>query len=137
VRAFEAGESMTRAWEAPVTHAAGLRVPSPFAGRQILQAIRESQGGAFAVSEESIVEAQRLLARLEGLWVSPEAASTVAALSCLRDRRALERRDRVVLISTGSGLKNDPPKTPGAVDLPGDVAASIAEIRRRIEEPAS
>lgn len=132
VRAFESGESMTRAWERPVTHAAGLRVPSPFAGRQILQAIRERQGGAIAVSEVEIVEAQRLLARLEGLWVSPEAASTVASLLRLRDRRALDRYERVVLISTGSGLKNDPPVIPEPVDLTGDVAASVAEIRAHI-----
>ena len=37
VKAFHAGAETTTAWENPTTHAAGLRVPSPFAGRQMLQ----------------------------------------------------------------------------------------------------
>ena len=41
-------------WENPTTHAAGLRVPSPFAGRQMLRILRESGGDAVAVSERAI-----------------------------------------------------------------------------------
>src|SRR5712664_3222497 len=67
VNAFHAGAETTTAVENPTTHAAGLRVPSPFAGRQMLTILRESGGDAVAVSERAIVEAQRLLARLEGI----------------------------------------------------------------------
>jgi threonine synthase len=72
--------------------AAGLRVPSPFAGRQMLKILRDSDGDAVAVSERAITEAQRLLARLEGIWTSPEGARLVAALGSLKDRGASPRR---------------------------------------------
>ncbi|MGH7279789.1 MAG: threonine synthase, partial [Candidatus Rokuibacteriota bacterium] len=75
VKALAEGAETTAAWENPVTHASGLRVPSPFAGRQMLRILRETGGGAFAVSERAIVDAQRLLARLEGIWTAPEGAA--------------------------------------------------------------
>ena len=84
VKAFHAGAENTTAWENPTTDAAGLRVPSPFAGRQMLRVLRESGGGAVAVSERAIVEAQHRLARLEGVWTSPEGAALVAALGMMK-----------------------------------------------------
>src|SRR5262249_44696345 len=83
--AWAKGEETTAVWEPPVTDAPGLRVPSPFAGRQMLRILRETGGHGRAVSEAAIVEAQRLLARLEGVWTSPEAAAAVAALIQMRD----------------------------------------------------
>ena len=44
VTAFHSGAENTTPWENPTTHAAGLRVPSPFAGRQMLRILRETQG---------------------------------------------------------------------------------------------
>jgi threonine synthase len=131
VRAWREGAETTAAWEDPATHAAGLRVPSPFAGRQMLRVIRETGGEAVAVSEEAIREGQRLLARLEGVWTAPEAAATVAALLELTERRAVTRDARVVLVLTGAGIKNDPPPLAAPVDLAGsdeEVAASVAEV---------
>src|SRR5947209_2168140 len=46
VKAFVEGAETTTAWDNPTTHAAGLRVPSPFAGRQLLRLLREPGGGA-------------------------------------------------------------------------------------------
>src|SRR5262245_58392160 len=126
VRAWEAGKETTTAWENPVTHAAGLRVPSPFAGRQMLKVIRDTGGEAIAVDEAAIAEAQRRLARLEGVWTAPEAAATVAALATMKDAGRLAGNPRVVLVLTGAGIKNDPPALPGATDLVG-VAATDAD----------
>src|SRR5438445_319506 len=49
VKALAEGAETTTAWDNPTTHAAGLRVPSPFAGRQMLRLLRETAGGAVAV----------------------------------------------------------------------------------------
>src|SRR5438445_5694 len=68
VRASLDGGETTTAGESPTTHAAGLRVPSPFAGRQMLRVLRETGGGAVAVSETGIQWAQRLVAPLEETW---------------------------------------------------------------------
>jgi len=130
VKAFHAGAATTTAWENPTTHAAGLRVPSPFAGRQMLDILRATKGDALAVSERQIVEAQRLLARLEGIWTAPEAAALVAALGMLRDAGRVTAAERVVLVLTGAGIKYAPPETPTPVDLEGSDAEIVAQARR-------
>src|SRR5438445_737629 len=109
VKAFHDGADTTAAWESPTTHAAGLRVPSPFAGRQMLKILRDTGGDAVAVSERAIQDAQRLLGRLEGVWTSPEGAALVAALGVLKERRDISADARVVLVLTGAGIKYDPP----------------------------
>jgi len=132
VKAWREKAETTTPWEAPVTDAPGLRVPSPFAGRQILQALRESGGDALAVSEGEIVEAQMLLARLEGIWTAPEAAATVAGLLRLRDLGRLEPAARIVLLLTGTGMKNPPPPVKAPVAVDGSETTLAAEIRRAI-----
>jgi threonine synthase len=132
VRAFHAGAEMTTAWENPTTHAAGLRVPSPFAGRQMLKILRDTRGDAVAVTDDAIREAQRRLARLEGVWTSPEGAALVAALETLKGRGAVTADTRVVLVLTGAGIKYDPPPLSPAVDLTGSEDDIVAAVRRAI-----
>jgi threonine synthase len=129
IKAFHEGAATTTAWENPTTDAAGLRVPSPFAGRQMLRILRESDGDAIAVSERAIVEAQRLLARLEGVWTSPEGAALVAALAIMKDRGQVAAEARVVIMLTGAGIKNPPPELPTPIDLAG----SDEEIRVAVQ----
>jgi threonine synthase len=134
VKAWREGADTTTPWETPVTHAAGLRVPSPFAGRQMLKILRETGGGALAVSERAIAESQRLLARVEGIWTAPEAAALVAALSQLQDTGQVTRDAEVVLVLTGAGIKNEPPALPPPIDLRGaddEVAARVREVLTR------
>src|SRR5262245_14563456 len=50
VRAFEAGAARAEFFQNAATIAAGLRVPGPFADREILSALRASGGTAIAVS---------------------------------------------------------------------------------------
>src|SRR5438093_1023057 len=132
VKAFHDGAETTAVWENPTTHAAGLRVPSPFAGRQMLKILRDTRGDAIAVSEGAIEDAQRLLRPLEGLWTSPEAAALVAAPGQMKDRGAVAADARMVLVLTGSGIKYDPPPLPAAVDLAGSDDAIVAAVRRAL-----
>ena len=132
VKAFHAGAENTTAWENPVTDAAGLRVPSPFAGRQMLRVLRESGGGAIAVSERAIVEAQHRLARLEGVWTSPEGAALVAALGMMKAAGQVAADTRVVIMLTGAGIKYTPPELPTPVDLAGGDEEVRAAVRRAL-----
>jgi threonine synthase len=132
VKAFLDGAETTSAWENPTTHAAGLRVPSPFAGRQMLRVLRESGGGAVAVSERAIADAQRLLARLEGIWTAPEGAALVAALAQLKDRGEVTAEARVVLVLTGTGIKYEPPPLPAPTELSGSDDEITAQVRRAL-----
>jgi threonine synthase len=129
VRAWRDGAETTVAWANPVTAAAGLRVPSPFAGRQMLTILRATGGGAVAVSEEAIADAQARLARLEGVWTAPEAAALVAALARLQDAGEVTRETEVVLVLTGAGIKYAPPTLPPPVDLAGTDEEIAARVR--------
>jgi threonine synthase len=132
VRAFEDRAETTSMWENPVTYAAGLRVPGPFAGRQMLRILRETAGGALAVSEDEIVEAQKLLARVEGIWTAPEAAAALAALVRLRASGDVAPGDRVVLVLTGAGIKYVPPPLAAAIHLEGPPDEVLATVRRAV-----
>jgi threonine synthase len=105
VRAYEAGETVTSAWENARTAALGLRVPAPFAGALILRAVRESGGTALAVEEEELLDGMSELAAGTGILACPEGGATLAALRRLRASGEIGPRDRVVLYNTGSGLK--------------------------------
>ncbi|MEM2236019.1 MAG: threonine synthase [Nitrososphaerota archaeon] len=83
-----------------------IAVRQPMLGELCLKALRESNGYALAVSERRILEATRLLAKCEGIFAEPAAASTIAALKVALEDRIIERSDKVVCIITGAGLKD-------------------------------
>jgi threonine synthase len=104
VRAFEAGADKCEAWQDPETIAAGLRVPSPLGGALMLKALKESMGGAVAVSDQALTEGQRQLSTLEGVDACPEGGAAVAAVKVLVERGRLPRDERVVVFNTGAGV---------------------------------
>ena len=105
VKAFQAGASFCDFWLGAQTVASGLRVPKSFADRIILANIRESNGTAVAVSDSAILEFQKNLAALEGIFAAPEGAATLAALKKLIQQNWINKDESVVLFNTGSGLK--------------------------------
>jgi threonine synthase len=109
VRAFEQGTRHADPWSDARTIAAGIRVPSAIGDYLVLDALRDSGGTAVAVSDDEIVEAQRVLARDAGLYASPEGAATYAALRPLRRNGFLDGTEHVVLFNTAMGLKYPPP----------------------------
>ena len=104
VRAFEAGADHAEPWVDAWTLASGLRVPSPFADRLILKAVKESGGTAVAVSEEEMLDGMADLAEAEGCLACPEGGATLAALRQLRASGEIAAESRVVVYNTGSGL---------------------------------
>ena len=98
----------------------------------MLRILRETGGHGRAVSEREIVEAQKLLARMEGIWTAPEAAAAVAAVIQMKDERWLEAGARVVMVLPGAGIKTAPPSLPDPVHLDGDEAEVLARMKRAI-----
>lgn len=105
IKAFETGARFCDFWTNAHTIASGLRVPKSFADALILNDLRESNGTAVAVSDESILEAQRQLGMHEGIFPAPEGAATLAALKVLLQQKWISPDENVVLFNTGSGLK--------------------------------
>lgn len=88
------------------THVSGLQVAVLFDGPGAVEAVSRSGGHLTEVDDEAIDEAQRLLARDEGLLVEPAGATAFAgALADAREGR-LSPADRVVLVATGAGWKD-------------------------------
>ena len=105
VKAFQQGATFCDFWTGAQTIASGLRVPKSFADHLILQDIYDSEGTAIAVSDQSILESQKQLARMEGIFAAPEGAATLAALKELIQQGWVHPEERIVLFNTGSGLK--------------------------------
>jgi threonine synthase len=103
VHAFEAGASRTEPWPNPETRAAGLCVPNPLGGELMLRALRETGGGALAVTDDAMEEGRARMAVLEGVDASPEGGATVTALEVLLGRHEIHAGESVVLFNTGAG----------------------------------
>ncbi|MGH2347863.1 MAG: threonine synthase [bacterium] len=88
------------------TLADGIAVGTPRNWRKALAAVRASDGTIVTVTDEEIMDAMRLLARLTGVWGEPAALAGVAALPHLRDRGLIGPRERVLVLLTGHGLKD-------------------------------
>ncbi len=104
-RAFAAGETFASPWEGAFTVAAGLRVPQAIGDFLILQALRESDGTAIAVSDEALIAARYNMASNEGVFACPEGGAALAALNTLLVQGLIRHDETVVLFNTGTGLK--------------------------------
>ena len=103
VQAFATGADRATPWQDPVTHAAGLRVPSPLGDRLVLRALRESAGDAAAASEDAIRAGTRRLAQTTGIDAAPEGGCALVVTEQLVREGRLAADAEVVLFNTGSG----------------------------------
>ncbi|GBC69699.1 Threonine synthase [archaeon HR01] len=95
--------------ESPRTIASAIRIGKPVNWLKALRAIRESEGLVEKVSDEMILEAQRLLASGEGIGVEPASAASLAGVKKLREQGLLDRSETVVCVATGHALKDPNP----------------------------
>ena len=84
--------------------ATAIRIGNQANWKKALKAVEESKGLLESVSDREILNAQKLLASKEGIFVEPASASSLAGLIKLRDK--IEDDESVVLITTGHGLKD-------------------------------
>jgi threonine synthase len=89
----------------PQTIATAIRIGNPASWQPAIAARDESGGLIEAVTDDDILEAYRLLARREGLFVEPASAASLAGLLKLA-RAGRLRGGRAVAILTGHGLKD-------------------------------
>jgi len=107
IRALRQGKSFNELepekW--PRSIASGLLDPYPWDGDAAIEAVRKTGGTGVAVSDEEILEAVKMLARLEGIFAEPSGAVGVAALKKMLEEGTIDRGDKTVILITGSGLK--------------------------------
>src|SRR5216683_4128443 len=105
VDAYNNGKTEVAEWRTPRTIAKGLKIPKPLAGSWILRCLRESRGIALKVSDVEIHKAMVNVAKRDGLLVEPSSAAALAAMPKLDATGSIDKKDSVVVIATGSGLK--------------------------------
>ena len=108
VAAFEGREWTPYEGEA-TSKANGIGVPRQPRPEALLEAAKDSGGSFVAVSEDSILSWQRLLAELEGLLVEPTSSIVLGAAQNLKERGVIKEGDRVLLPLTGFGIKEPIP----------------------------
>ncbi|MGI9626556.1 MAG: threonine synthase [Longimicrobiales bacterium] len=105
VKAWEDGSEHADTWENATTYASGLRVPGAVGDFLILNALRESNGGAVAVPDPEMAEWVDVVGASTGIFAAPEGGAVAAAVPRLKGMGLIDPSDEVVLFNTGSGLK--------------------------------
>ena len=85
---------------------AELEESEPVFLKSAARAVRDSHGFGVKVSAKEAIKATGELARTEGIFAEPAAASVVAALRKIGEQELLPKESRIVCIITGTGLKD-------------------------------
>ena len=93
-------------WEHPQSVASGLMDPYPWDGDAAIKTLRDSSGAAVRVTDEEILDAEKTLAKKEGIFAEPSGAAALAGLIKLVSEGRIPQDDTIVVEITGSGLKD-------------------------------
>ncbi len=135
-------DACLRAWESGTNHlpriAATTRADSisadfPRDGHKAVRAVRETGGAFVRVSDDQILAAIPELAQGCGVFAEPAAAAAWAGTKQALADGLIAADERVVVISTGSGLK-DVPAAMGSVGEARVIGKDVAELRQVLAE---
>jgi threonine synthase len=123
----------------PKTIATAIKIGNPASWKEAVAARDESKGVIDTVSDDEILEAYKLLASQEGVFVEPASAASVAGILKLakkgffNERRTTndERRIRIVCVLTGHGLK-DPDRAIASVKPPRAIEPKLDLILKEM-----
>jgi threonine synthase len=108
--------------EQPSTIATAIRIGNPASWQQALDARDESGGEIQSVTDRQILQAYRLLAQKEAVFVEPASAASVAGLLQAHAEGLIDPGQRIVCTVTGNGLK-DPDWAIAGAPKPVTIAA--------------
>ncbi|HIC96743.1 TPA: threonine synthase [Candidatus Bipolaricaulota bacterium] len=106
--------------------------------RDIVKAVKyvsAAKGSFISVSDEEILRAIEELAERTGVFAEPAAAAAYAGFLRLADQGRLSKSDRVVVMITGSGLKDiAAAREAASAKGPYTIGASLEELERALKE---
>jgi len=132
VDAIKADEGTVTPETDPETVATAIRIGDPVNGPKALRAIRRTGGDAEGVTDDEIVEAQKMLARKEGIGVEPASATSIAGLKKMVENGDIDSDETVVSVVTGHILK-DPEEAAEVSEKPIEVSAKYDELVKLVE----
>ncbi len=108
VKAFRESTSPReiQCWASPNTCAGGCIDPFPWDADTAIPAVKRTGGVAETVTDPEILEAQKILARKEGIFAEPTGSVGLAGLLKMLDAGIFDRSDVIVVEVTGGGLKD-------------------------------
>jgi len=116
--------------EKPETIATAIKIGNPASWREAEAARDESGGLITTVTDDEILDAYRLLASVEGVFVEPASAASVAGVRKLAERGYFNAdAGAIVCTLTGHGLK-DPDR---AIAVAVEPAVIEPDVRRVVE----
>jgi threonine synthase len=92
--------------ESPETVATAIRIGNPASWAGAVAARDESGGSIESVTDAEILEVQRLIVRMEGVFCEPASAAGVAGVRRLAREGRIGADEVVVCVLTGHGLKD-------------------------------
>jgi threonine synthase len=111
----------------PETIATAIRIGNPASWQGAIAARDESGGAIGAVTDAQILEAYRMLASLEGVFVEPASAASVAGLLQGAQAGLVAPGETVVCTVTGHGLK-DPNRAIAEIEARPAVDATVDAV---------
>jgi threonine synthase len=115
--------------ESPETVATAIRIGNPASWEGAVAARDESEGLIGSVTDDEIMEVQRLIARTEGVFCEPASAAGVAGVRRLAAAGRIGQGEVVVCVLTGHGLK-DPDAVQAEEGTLRPIPADLDSIRR-------
>lgn len=118
----------------PKTIATAIKIGNPASWKKAEQARDESKGVIDTVTDGEIIKAYKLLASLEGIFVEPASAASVAGLIKYKDvivSKAKQSRFTIVCTLTGHGLK-DPDRAIKSAIQPKVIEQNMKKILKAI-----
>jgi threonine synthase len=130
-QALKNGRDVIVPVDTPETVASAIRIGAPVSWKKAISAIQESHGTAEIVNDEEILDAQKKLAQMEGLFVEPASAASIAGLKKLVEKGEIDREELVVCVATGHGLK-DPDIAIKMSEKPIEVDARTEDVEHAL-----
>jgi threonine synthase len=123
--------------KAPETVATAIRIGNPVNWPKAVNAIRSSSGLYDSVTDDEIIETQKMIACLEGIGVEPASAASVAGVRKAVLSGSIPKDAEIVCVCTGHLLK-DPEEVISVcgkpIEIPPDLKA-VSEMIRPEQAP--
>ncbi|MFC1645777.1 threonine synthase [Candidatus Omnitrophota bacterium] len=117
----------------PKTIATAIKIGNPASWKRAEQARDQSGGLIDIVTDKEILNAYKLLANKEGLFVEPASAASVAGVIKLAKKKYFKsKKGKIVCILTGHGLK-DPDRAIKSIRKPKVVKADTKAVLKEID----
>lgn len=105
VDGFNSPSGLVKPVKQPSSIAESLAIGDPASGYEAISIIKKTGGFADAPTSKEVIEAQKLLARTEGVFAEPAGGTVVASLKRRVEKGEVDKSEKVVLLVTGNGLK--------------------------------